>query len=134
MRRNAIGLTASLLALSLGACAEKQAKMDPFQGLPSDPYNAPSAAPSQAFTQDAFPTAGTTLSMDNPYEPERLAPLPMDVGGTRFHMVARHDTLFALARRYYAGDASRWKDIYEANRTKISDPNQIRVGQKLMIP
>ncbi len=132
MRRNAIGLTASLLALSIGACAEKQAKMDPFQGLPSDPYNAPLS--SQAFAQDAFPTAGASITMENPYATERMAPLPVEAVGSRVHLVARHDTLFALARRYYAGDASRWKDIYEANRTRISDPNQIRVGQKLTIP
>ena len=28
----------------------------------------------------------------------------------------------------------RWKDIYEANRADIANPNMIRVGQRLVIP
>ena len=51
----------------------------------------------------------------------------------RYHIVAKNDTLYSLARQYY-GDHHRWKDIYGANRTSISDPNLIRVGQRLVIP
>ena len=49
------------------------------------------------------------------------------------HLVAKGDTLFALARRYYS-DQSRWKDIWEANRSAVPNPDQIRVGQELVIP
>ena len=49
------------------------------------------------------------------------------------HVVAKGDTLFGLARLYY-NDASRWKDIYEANGVVLSDPNELRVGQELVIP
>ena len=53
--------------------------------------------------------------------------------GPRFHTVAKGDTLYALARRYYS-DQRRWKDIFAANRDSIGDANKIRVGQRLMIP
>jgi len=51
----------------------------------------------------------------------------------RYHTVAKKETLYAIARSYY-GDQRRWKDIYEANRSEISDPNKIRIGQRLVIP
>ena len=51
----------------------------------------------------------------------------------RYHTVTRRDTLYALARKYYSSER-RWKDIYEANRDQLSDPNQIFVGQQLLIP
>jgi nucleoid-associated protein YgaU len=51
----------------------------------------------------------------------------------RHHTVAKGDTLYSLARKYY-GDQRRWRDIYEANRSLISDPNKIYVGQRLIIP
>ena len=51
----------------------------------------------------------------------------------RYHTVTRHDTLYALARKYYSSER-RWKEIYEANRDQLSDPNRIYVGQQLLIP
>ena len=54
-------------------------------------------------------------------------------GGGATHVVAKGDTLFGLARQYY-NDQRRWKDIYEANRDQVSDPDRISVGQQLVIP
>ena len=51
----------------------------------------------------------------------------------RTHDVAAGDTLSALAKRYY-GDASKYTRIFEANRDQLSDPDKIKVGQKLKIP
>ncbi|MBN2582862.1 MAG: LysM peptidoglycan-binding domain-containing protein [Planctomycetes bacterium] len=51
----------------------------------------------------------------------------------RTYTVQKKDTLYSLARRFY-GNQARWKDIYNANRDKIRDPNQLRVGQELVIP
>ena len=49
------------------------------------------------------------------------------------HTVVAGDSLSSLAQRYL-GSADRWKEIYEANRDVISDPNSIYVGQQLRIP
>jgi nucleoid-associated protein YgaU len=51
----------------------------------------------------------------------------------RTHDVVAGDTLSAIAKRYY-GDASKYHRIFEANRDQLSDPDKIKVGQKLKIP
>ena len=53
--------------------------------------------------------------------------------GARYHVVAKSDTLYKLARTYYS-DQAKWRDIYDANRASIDDPNFIRIGQRLLIP
>jgi 5'-nucleotidase len=53
-------------------------------------------------------------------------------GGNR-HVVAKGDTLYSLARAYYS-DQSKWRTIYDANRSSIPDPNKLKVGQELVIP
>ncbi len=50
-----------------------------------------------------------------------------------YHVVVAGDTLSALAKRYY-GKASEYMKIYEANRNILTNPDLIRVGQKLRIP
>jgi nucleoid-associated protein YgaU len=52
---------------------------------------------------------------------------------TQWHEVAKGDTLSKIAQKYY-GDASLFMQIFEANKDTLSDPNLIRVGQKLRIP
>ena len=42
------------------------------------------------------------------------------------------DSLSAIAQKFY-GDASRWKEIWEANKDSLPDPNLITVGQELRI-
>lgn len=54
-------------------------------------------------------------------------------GGGRYHTVQKKETLYSISRQYY-GDHTKWKEIYAANRSDISDPNRIRVGQRLVIP
>ena len=49
------------------------------------------------------------------------------------HTVRSGDTLWALAVKYL-GDGSKYTEIYDANKDKISDPNLIYVGQILSIP
>ncbi len=52
---------------------------------------------------------------------------------TQFHEVKKGDTLWKIAEHYY-GDGSLFKQIFEANRDILKDPNLIQVGQKLRIP
>lgn len=51
----------------------------------------------------------------------------------RTHTVQRGETLSHIAQRYY-GKASEYKQIFEANRDKLSDPDKIREGMTLRIP
>ena len=50
-----------------------------------------------------------------------------------YHIIAKGDTLSALAKRYY-GDGNAYPRIFEANREVIKDPDLIFVGQKIRIP
>lgn len=49
------------------------------------------------------------------------------------HTVERGESLSKIAK-YWTGDANRWKEIFEANRDQLADPNKIDVGQVLRIP
>jgi LysM repeat protein len=51
----------------------------------------------------------------------------------RSYTVRPGDTLSKIAQRFYNNPA-RWRWIYDANRSKISNPNQIYVGESLTIP
>ena len=47
--------------------------------------------------------------------------------------VTAGDTLSRIAKRFY-GDANAFKQIFEANRDQLSDPDKIKVGQQLRLP
>lgn len=49
------------------------------------------------------------------------------------HMVVAGDTLSKLAERHL-GDAKRYVEIFELNKDVLTDPNVIKVGQKLKLP
>ena len=52
---------------------------------------------------------------------------------TRIYVVVSGDSLSKIAKREY-GDAKKWKQLFEANRDIIKDPNLIHPGQKLKLP
>jgi nucleoid-associated protein YgaU len=138
MRRNAVLVVTSLLVLSfVPGCswfkkrkAAKQAIDTPATNAgpidysydPNYSYNANTAAAGPAYSSSGYGATGALAS---------AAPMS---GGGRTHTVQKGDTIFKLARDYYGGDASKWRAIYDANRDQISNPNQIRVGQRLVIP
>ena len=65
-----------------------------------------------------------------------LLALVMVLGTTALaaeYTVKSGDTLAKIAAAEL-GDASRWKEIFEANKDTVKDPNKIVVGQKLTIP
>jgi nucleoid-associated protein YgaU len=49
------------------------------------------------------------------------------------HTVAKGESLSKIAKHYY-GDMMKYKQIFEANRGTLSDPDEIEVGQVLTIP
>jgi nucleoid-associated protein YgaU len=51
----------------------------------------------------------------------------------RVHRVQPHDTLTKLAQQYY-GDRKLWRRIWQANRKRIVDPDNLPVGMMLIIP
>lgn len=51
----------------------------------------------------------------------------------KVHEVVSGETLGKIAKHYY-GDASKYMKIFDANKDQLSDPDKIKVGQKLKIP
>lgn len=49
------------------------------------------------------------------------------------YTVQSGDTLTKIAQTVY-GDGTRWKEILEANRDQIPNPDIIQIGQELIIP
>ena len=52
---------------------------------------------------------------------------------TQTYTVQDGDTLASISRRFYK-TSKRWKDIRDANETKVDDPDNLKAGQKLKIP
>jgi nucleoid-associated protein YgaU len=50
-----------------------------------------------------------------------------------FHTVVKGDTLWAISEKTL-GSGARYKEIFEANRPMLSDPDKIYPGQVLRIP
>ncbi len=52
---------------------------------------------------------------------------------TRTYTVKAGDTLSKIAKEFY-GNANQYMKIFEANKDKLKNPDQIKVGQDLVIP
>ena len=63
--------------------------------------------------------------------PATAASAPATTGRT--HVVQSGDTLGTISSRYY-GTPAKWNRIFEANRERISNANNVRVGTTLVIP
>lgn len=49
------------------------------------------------------------------------------------YTVARGDSLSKIAKKVL-GDANRWREIFDANRDQIANPDLIQPGQVLKLP
>jgi len=61
------------------------------------------------------------------------APAPKDEAVTRTYTVVSGDSLSKIAKKIL-GNAGRWKEIWEANKDQIKNPDLIHPGQVLKIP
>lgn len=52
---------------------------------------------------------------------------------TQWYEVKKGDTLWKIAKEHY-GDGSLYPEIFKANQDILTDPDKIKVGQKLRIP
>ncbi|MDE6259694.1 MAG: 5'-nucleotidase C-terminal domain-containing protein [Oscillospiraceae bacterium] len=68
-----------------------------------------------------------------PVEPAPVEPAPAEPASSTTYVVIAGDSLWKIAQKQY-GSGSLWRQIYEANKDAIKDPNFIRIGQVLNIP
>ncbi len=87
---------------------------------------------------------------NNQYEKDRLWDKIKEIGGENpgdlvadikvessdhyaKHLVQKGESLSLIAKHYF-GDPMKYKEIFEANKDKIDDPNLIYPDQELVIP
>jgi tetratricopeptide (TPR) repeat protein len=58
---------------------------------------------------------------------------PSAAAAAQTHVVQAGESLAAISARYY-GTSAKWKTIFNANRDRVSDENNLRVGTRLEIP
>jgi nucleoid-associated protein YgaU len=95
------------------------------------PYTPPPAAPAG----DTYGSTSSTMRVaDEPLSPAKSRSRSNgSTAGGKTYTVKKGDTLGGIAQKHY-GSASKWERIYNANKTKVSDPKKLRVGTKLIIP
>ena len=99
-----------------------------------------SAATPHASAERATPLSVAPLAEEAAEErPAVEKPVPAAASApaarvVRTHTVAKGDTLYSLAQRYY-GSRSRWRDILGANRDQLPNANSaLKIGMVLKIP
>jgi len=73
------------------------------------------------------------LSDSAPAKPTAPAPSAPAKPAPKIHTVVAGDTLSAIAKKYY-GKSGEYMKIFEANKDKLKNPDQIKPGQELVIP
>lgn len=133
----------SLLSLMLlvpltgcGLFGKKKNKQVSADEYPTTVYQEPVGGTASTYqTTPSYDTyAAPAGGASNGYATTAAYPTSTGMGGGRSYVVKKKDTLYSIARSEY-GEAGKWRDIYEANRTELGgDPNRIRVGQRLTLP
>jgi nucleoid-associated protein YgaU len=106
-----------------------------FAGCPSQQPTSAESVPAaeggpEAVTGIGAPPASVPLTPP----PTSLAPALPGPGGTTY-VVKPGDTLMGIARSFYGQEnASLWRVIRDANRSKITGESGIKVGTELVIP
>lgn len=57
----------------------------------------------------------------------------VEAPAAKTYTVAKGDSLSKIAKHLY-GNANRWRDIFDANRDQLDNPDLIQPGQVLKLP
>lgn len=84
-------------------------------------------------TADRPPTRPAAVSAQAALPTAKQSTAPAQPTAVQTYTVTTGDSLTSIAAAVY-GDESMWPLIHQANRTAIPDPDNLRVGQSLVIP
>lgn len=116
-------VVASLPSPRLAAASDKAAARPRLMGAPKPR--------STSGVMARAPAAPATTAVASASPAEVFNAAPAEAGGSR--VISRGDSLWALSRLAY-GDGARYAVIFNANRSKIHNPNLIYPGQTFVVP
>ena len=86
------------------------------------------------YREYATKTMEITIKQERPVATQTQArPVSNSNNTSTSYTVVKGDCLWKIAKRFY-GIGSRWTEIYNANKSKIKNPNLIYPGQVFVIP
>jgi LysM repeat protein len=148
----AIGKPENEAGLSEEPVGEAPISTEPNMFTPPPAQNAGSRPPQTAEMEFSAPpaeeTVGTTsedvstpmmhgISDAETYPPiqpiEEIGVEAVTEPAVKTYVVQRGDLLSTISKKFY-GTTGKWRQIYEANREVISDPDVLKVGTEIVIP
>jgi nucleoid-associated protein YgaU len=112
---------------------------NPSQENTMEDKKSPSGTPSWGTPASARPAApkGTEAKPGSTKPAAQGSPASGTPAGenkfTQWYEVKSGDTLWKIAKQHY-GDGNLYTEIFKANQDVLTDPDKIKVGQKLRIP
>ena len=81
-----------------------------------------------------IPDTGSSVLVRKPKVQQiKNDPPPVDPPRERTYVVQKGDSLYGISRKFY-GDSSYIEKIFQANRNSLTSKNNLKLGQKLIIP
>lgn len=94
----------------------------------------PSVPVEPAFDPEMFEERIAPAVQAIPAPSEPIVPIRNEpVTATRTYVVQKGDSLSKISSRFY-GTTKYWKEVYNANKERIGNMNQLKVGTELTIP
>jgi nucleoid-associated protein YgaU len=110
--------------------AEQPAPTPPVSAQPAETPTA--EKPIATIDEESAPAAPKASKSKSKAKPAKDY-APKSAAGGKSYVVRNGDTLQEISQKYY-GTSKKWRKIYDANKSKIKDPNKLVVGTKLVIP
>lgn len=132
MKRYAAVALVMVLSVALVGCEEKKTAGEPPIKLGLAPGETAPYNPTGPSTGEITPPTGTEVTRGGGNTTTVETPGAAD-GLRGPYTVQKGDTLMGLARKHY-GEVAKWKDIWNANRNKIPDPNVLKAGIQITLP
>jgi len=102
-----------------------------IQSFPiSDTTGLPTIYPGDGY--DSKTGSGRITIVSEPASSESTVPSTPTTGSSTYTVVSG-DSLWKIAQKFY-GTGTKWTAIYGANRTTLSNPSLLQIGQQLAIP
>jgi len=131
MRGLTIGVTLGVGMLLLAGCGPKKEELPPLEPVDTAAATMTETPAPEPPPLPPGPRAKPVATPRPPVPTPTVTDTPGAVPAT--YTVQKGEGLMAIARKFY-GNPARWRDIYEANRDKIANPDQIREGLVLTLP